>query len=333
MKKIHINAVGGGYDIIMEKGAAKKADEYCNLNCKVLIITDDGVPKEYAEDVANKSKEPVIVTLAQGEGAKSIENFTKLLAVMLENGFTRNDCVVAVGGGVIGDLAGFVAASYMRGVAFYNIPTTTLSQVDSSIGGKVAIDFNGVKNVVGAFYMPKAVIIDIEVLKTQTERQFVNGFAEAIKAGLIYDENLFEIFEKGNAYDEIEKVILLSLNVKKQVVEQDEKETGIRKILNFGHTLGHGVESAVGLGELLHGECVGIGMLLITDNEEIKNRIKSTLIKYSLPTTANYDKEKAYEAVCHDKKANGENTTVIKVNKIGSAVEQIVKTKSLKDLL
>ena len=156
----------GSYDITIERGVLKKAGQLLNLERKVLIVTDSGVPEEYSKAVAAQCKTPYIATVPEGEESKSLEIFEKLCAAMLEHGFTRSDCVVAVGGGVCGDLAGFAAASYMRGIDFYNIPTTVLSQVDSSVGGKTAVYFGGVKNIIGAFYQPKAVLIDPETLKT-----------------------------------------------------------------------------------------------------------------------------------------------------------------------
>ena len=156
------------YAVTIERGALSRAGSYMNLNRKVLVVTDSGVPAQYAQTVAACCATPVIVTIAQGEESKNIRNFEALCRAMLQNGFTRTDCVVAVGGGVVGDLAGFAAASFMRGIDFYNIPTTVLSQVDSSIGGKVAIDLDGIKNCVGAFHQPKAVLIDPEVLRMIT---------------------------------------------------------------------------------------------------------------------------------------------------------------------
>ena len=159
------------YDIVLEPGAIKKAGELLNLNRRVLVVTDSGVPAQYAETVAAQCSEAAIVTIPQGEQSKCFDELRHLLSEMLDKSFTRVDCVVAVGGGVVGDLSGFAASCYMRGVDFYNIPTTLLSQVDSSIGGKTAIDFGGVKNIVGAFYQPKKVIIDPEVLETLSRRQ------------------------------------------------------------------------------------------------------------------------------------------------------------------
>ena len=198
----------GGYNIYLERGALKKAGEYLNLSRRALIVTDSGVPKEYAETVAAQCKEPYIVTLPEGEKTKCFESFKNLLSKAVEYGFTRSDCVIAVGGGVMGDLAGFAAASFMRGIDFYNIPTTVLSQVDSSIGGKVAIDFEGYKNIVGAFYPPKAVIIDSNTLKTLPERQISNGLAESVKMSLTSDKELFELFEKGDIKENIDTLFM-----------------------------------------------------------------------------------------------------------------------------
>ena len=187
---IPVKTSTGEYNIVLKRGAIKELSEHLNLDRKVLVVTDSGVPQEYSKTVAEQCKTPFIVTIEQGEKSKNFDNFRMLLSKMVEYGFTRSDCVVAVGGGVVGDMAGFVAASFMRGVDFYNIPTTVLSQVDSSIGGKVAIDFEGYKNIVGAFYPPKAVIIDSDTLKTLDSRQISNGLAESVKISLI--KNCFQ---------------------------------------------------------------------------------------------------------------------------------------------
>ena len=195
---IHLDLKENGYDIVVERGILSKAGEHINLNRRVLVVTDSGVPSVYAETVAEQCTNPVICTVEQGEASKSLEIFGRLLSTMLENDFSRKDCVVAVGGGVVGDLSGFVASAYMRGVDFYNIPTTLLSQIDSSIGGKTAINFGGIKNIVGAFYQPKKVLIDPELLITLPGRQISNGLAEAVKMALTSDKELFDIFESKN---------------------------------------------------------------------------------------------------------------------------------------
>ena len=269
------------YDIIIERGALKQANSFLKLNRRVLIVTDSGVPTEYAQTIASLSQEPTIVTVPQGEDSKSLSTYEALLKTMLEKNFTRKDCVVAVGGGVVGDLAGFTAASYMRGVDFYNIPTTLLSQVDSSIGGKTAVNFCGIKNIVGAFYQPKRVLIDPDVLKTLPKRQLSNGLSEALKMSLTFDPELFRIFEEESAEDMIDTVITRSLMIKKGVVEQDEKEAGLRRVLNFGHTIGHGIESSEGMSERYHGECVALGMIPMC-GEKIRPRVIAVLKKCML---------------------------------------------------
>lgn len=314
---IRMNLGEDSYDIVVERGILARADKYLNLNRRVLIVTDSGVPAEYAETVLRQCKNGIICTVAQGEASKSIDVFGRLLQTMLDNGFSRKDCVVAVGGGVVGDLSGFAASAYMRGIDFYNIPTTLLSQIDSSIGGKTAINFGGVKNIVGAFYQPKKVLIDAELLKTLPKRQISNGLAEAIKMALTSDRELFDIFESKDIEGNLDEIIIRSLNIKKNVVEQDEKESGLRKILNFGHTIGHGIESSEGMSELYHGECVALGMIPMC-SEDIRPRLINVLKKCELYRKLEYDWEKIAEAAFHDKKADGDTVSVTIVNEVGS---------------
>jgi 3-dehydroquinate synthase len=204
----------------------------------------------------------------------------------------------------------------MRGIDFYNIPTTLLSQIDSSIGGKTAINFGGMKNIVGAFYQPKKVLIDPELLKTLPKRQISNGLAEAVKMALTSDKELFDIFENKDIEQNIDEIIVRSLNIKKSVVEQDEKEAGIRKILNFGHTLGHGIESSSGMSELYHGECVALGMLPMC-SDKIRLRVINVLKKCDLYRKIDYNWDKITDAAFHDKKADGDSVSIVKVSDIG----------------
>ncbi len=307
----------GDYNIIIERGSINCLSKYCNTEKKALIVTDNGVPFEYAQAVSRQFENNVIKIIPQGEKSKSFDTYKELLEVLSENSFSRNDCIVAVGGGVVGDLSGFTAATYMRGIDFYNIPTTLLSQVDSSIGGKTAIDFGGYKNTVGAFYQPKAVIIDPNVLKTLPERQFNNGLCESIKMAATSDKELFEMIEKNNAEDIIDTVIERSLRIKKAVVEEDEKELGLRKVLNFGHTAGHAIETTTGLSELLHGECVSLGMLAFS-SENVRDRLIEVLTKHNLPVRLTFSPDKILYALRHDKKAKGDGVNAVFVNEIGS---------------
>lgn len=328
---IHLDLKERGYDIHLKRGILHTAADILSLQRKVLIVTDNGVPSEYSKIIAKQCKTPVIVTVKQGEDSKSLTTLNELYKVMLENGFTRKDCVVAVGGGVVGDLSGFAAATFMRGIDFYNIPTTVLSQVDSSIGGKVAVNFEGVKNIIGTFYQPKAVIIDPDVLKTLPARQISNGLAEAVKMGLTSDKTLFEMFENDDYLDNIDVIIEKSLRVKKYVVEQDEKETGLRKILNFGHTIGHAFES-LNFGKLYHGECVALGMLYMC-SECVKARLLPVLKRLNLPTEIDFNKAEALGIIKHDKKAESDCISAIFVEEIGNFDIKQVKPEDLIDLL
>ena len=309
---IPVKTAMGGYDIYLERGAIKRAGEYFNLNRKVLIVTDSGVPQEYAETVASQCKDAVIYRFEQGEASKNFDTYKEILERLVTGGFTRTDCVVAVGGGVVGDMAGFAAASFMRGVDFYNIPTTVLSQVDSSVGGKTAIDFGGYKNIIGAFHQPKGVIIDSDTLKTLPSRQISNGLAESVKMSLTHDTELFAMFESENL--DIDTVIERSIKIKRSVVEADEKESGLRKVLNFGHTVGHAIESNTP--SLYHGECVALGMLPMCSGS-VRERLIKVLKKLNLPIAVECDAQKIIDTMSHDKKMAGDTISVIFVENVG----------------
>ena len=311
---IHMDLGRDSYDILIERDILAKAGQHLNLNRRVLVVTDTGVPEIYAKTLAGQCKKSVICTVEMGENSKSLTVFGHLLQTMLEHDFSRKDCVVAVGGGVVGDLSGFAASSYMRGIDFYNIPTTLLSQIDSSIGGKTAINLGGVKNIVGSFYQPKKVLVDPDLLKTLPPRQIANGMAEAIKMSLTSDKELFELFETQDIESSLEEIILRSLSIKKAVVEQDEKEAGLRKILNFGHTVGHGIEST---SELYHGEAVALGMLPMC-SETLRPRVIKVLKKCNLYRELQYDWDRITQAAFHDKKADGSSVTVTLVQEPGA---------------
>ena len=313
---IPVNADNGCYDIVLERGSLKKAGQLLELDRRVLVVTDEGVPPEYAGCVASQCREAIVVTVPRGEGSKSFEQLERLLSAMLEASFTRGDCVVAVGGGVVGDLSGFAASCYMRGIDFYNIPTTLLAQVDSSVGGKTAVNFGGVKNIVGAFYQPKKVIIDPETLKTLERRQLMAGLAEAIKMAATSSAELFEIIEKSEDLDaDLPEIIRRSLCIKRDVVEQDPKENGLRRILNFGHTVGHAVEG-FNKGKLLHGECVALGMPPMCSGEALE-RMTKVLKKYGLPTEIEQSADELMPYLKHDKKMTADLVKVVLVDKIG----------------
>ena len=307
------------YDITVSRGAIKHASELFALDRRVLVVTDDGVPAQYSKAIADAAGEPHILTIRHGEASKCPERYLEILKFMLACGFDRHDCVVAVGGGVVGDLAGFAAATYMRGIDLYNVPTTLLSQVDSSVGGKTAIDFLGYKNVVGAFWQPKGVIVDPDVLESLDARQFACGMSEIIKMFATSDGKMFGRLEDKTQCIPVEEIITAALRIKMNAVEQDEHEAGLRRVLNFGHTIGHAIES-ISADEpypLLHGECVALGMLAITEGE-VRRRLMHLLHRYDLPTAFRCDESRFREVLLHDKKAQSGDITVVLVDEIGS---------------
>lgn len=328
---IPVNSDTFSYDIVIGYDILKDAKELLDLNRKVLVVTDTGVPKKYAETIMSLSKIPVLVTIPEGESSKNISEFSHILSVMLKSGFSRGDCVIAVGGGVVGDISGFAASCYMRGIDFYNIPTTLLSQVDSSIGGKTAIDFDGVKNAVGAFYQPKKVIIDTAVLDTLDFRELCAGLAEAIKMAATSDEKLFSLIENSkNLKDDLPQIIEGAIKIKKSVVEQDPKENGLRRVLNFGHTIGHAIEASKN-GQLLHGECVALGMLPFC-SEKVKPRILKVLEKYSLPTRIDKN-DSLISYIKHDKKQTKDGIITVFVDEIGSFEFREMTEDEIMDLI
>ena len=330
------------YEICLERGCLARAGELLNLRRRVFIVTDDGVPPVYAETVAAQAAEAVVECLPQGEESKNFDSFRRLLRGMLAFGMGRGDCAVAVGGGVVGDLTGFAAACFMRGIDFYNIPTTVLSQVDSSIGGKTAIDLDGIKNAVGAFHQPRGVLADPETLCTLPRRQVSNGLAEAVKMALCFDaegfrrfeeldsDSLFASLEARQPDPVLERIISDALRTKKRVVEEDVKEQGLRRVLNFGHTLGHGIESLCAENGLLHGECVALGMLPMC-SAPVRGRLLPVLEKLGLPTSCNADPHRVMEAVLHDKKQFGGRIRTILVDEPGSFTEAVLSPEELRN--
>lgn len=331
MSTVHINLGENSYDVIVEGGVFQRAEKELNLNRRVLIVSDSGVPTEYAQALAAKCKTPVIKVFPDGEDHKNLATMEMLFHAMLDNGFTRKDCVVAVGGGVVGDLAGFTASAYMRGIDFYNIPTTVLSSVDSSVGGKTAVNFGNVKNSIGAFWQPKKVLIDVDLLKTLPQRQISNGLSEALKMSMTFDKELFDLFKNGNPFENIEEIIYRSVQLKADVVEKDEKEAGLRKVLNFGHTIAHGVE-ILSEGALYHGECVAMGMICMCA-PEVKAQLIPILEKLSLPIKTTFDDDKVCEAIGHDKKAAGATISTIYVPEIGKFEMRDLTVAQIRKLL
>ena len=330
---IKVKAKSHSYKVVVEKNCLKDAKKYFNLDRKVLVVTDSNIPVEYIKTIRRQCKSSYVYTFLAGEESKNFNVYQEIIAELFKNEFSRKDCIVAIGGGVTGDMAGFAAATYMRGIDFYNVPTSLLAMVDSSIGGKTAIDLKGYKNIIGAFYPPMGVLIDPEVLISLPIRHVYNGLAEVIKMAATFDASLFKYLEDNveDIFDKIDEVIYRSLLLKKDVVEKDEKEAGLRQVLNFGHTIGHAIET-YSKGDLLHGECVAIGMLYVTD-KKIRTRLQRLLDIYCLPTSFIGDEHRLIDIIKHDKKANDDKVNVVLVKEIGTFDIVSMTFKELEALL
>lgn len=339
MKKLLVNLGDNSYNIEIEKGLIKnvgnKIKELFNCN-KVFILTDKNVDKYYG-DIVEKSLEEAgfetsKYTIIPGEESKSFHSLLPIYNKLLDFRLTRKDLIITLGGGVVGDLGGFIASTFLRGVPFVQIPTSLLSQVDSSVGGKVGVDLERGKNLVGSFYQPKLVLIDPYVLNTLEEKFFKDGMGEVIKYGFIKDFELYKLLNSLNSREEvmenIEHIIYTCCNIKREIVERDEKDLGERMILNFGHTLGHAIEKKYGFKEFTHGEAVGIGMYLITKLSEEKGlvlnnyseSVKEILVRHGLPFNIDLgDKDEIIETISLDKKNMGSVLKVVIMKEIGNA--------------
>lgn len=307
------------------------------------VVTNETVAPLYADRVV-KTLESLgqkvrLVVLPDGEVYKTWETLQKIFDALLESGADRKSTLVALGGGVIGDMTGFAAACYMRGIRFIQVPTTLLSQVDSSVGGKTGINHPLGKNMVGAFYQPQAVIADLDTLQTLPPKELAAGLAEVIKHGAIADANFFQWLEANidslNACDPkaMEHAVLRSCEIKSDVVAQDEKEGGVRATLNFGHTFGHAIEAGMGYGEWLHGEAVGCGMVMAADlsvrvgqlSADEAKRLKQLVAALKLPTVPpRLGQERYMDLMSVDKKAEGGEVRYILLNGIGRSTIQVV---------
>lgn len=327
---VHIELGPSSYDVIIERGSIRRASELLDLNRRVLIVTDDGVPSQYAETVAAQCRNARIVTVPQGEASKSPSSLRLVLEQMAAFSMTRSDCVVSVGGGMTGDLAGMAASLYMRGVDFCNIPTTLLSQVDSSVGGKTAINFCGIKNIVGTYYQPKRVLIDPALLTALSRRHITAGLAEVLKMAVTLDADFFLFLEQNDPFAHLDEIIRRCVALKTQVVEADERERGLRRVLNFGHTIGHAIESVHP--ELLHGECVALGMLPMC-SDAVRERLSAIFVRLGLPTDCELDDNVIQSSMEHDKKRTGMCILAIEVPEIGQYSIRPVTPAELADRL
>lgn len=329
MKIINIPIKDDSYNVYIKRELLFDISSYIDVNRQIVIITDDFIPKIYLNTITSQIDNPTIFEVPQGENSKSMEIVYSIIEDMITSKITRKCLIIALGGGVVGDLAGFIASIYMRGVDFIQIPTTLLSQIDSSIGGKVGINSTSMKNAIGSFYQPKMVLIDPNTLKTLAPREYNNGIAEMIKYGLIADKSLFKSLLEEDIYINIEKYIEKCINIKKDLVIKDVFDKGERQLLNFGHTIGHAIEKYSKY-ELLHGESISIGMALISKNYDYYEDLIRILKKYSLPTHYEYDIEELYEYIKTDKKASQNTLNIILVEELGRSIIKSINIEEIK---
>lgn len=343
------------YDIVIERDFSKLAGEVSKLGIKgrkLCVVTDSNVGKLYADEVKTELEKTgnavFVYTFEAGEQSKNLDTVEDVYEYLIVNKFDRKDMIVALGGGVVGDLSGFTAATYLRGIDFIQVPTSLLAQVDSSIGGKTGVDFRAYKNMVGAFHQPRLVYMNLSVLGSLSERLFNSGFGEIIKHGFIKDKEYYtwlkdnSEFIKAHDYDALEKMIAVSCNIKRNVVELDPTEKGDRALLNFGHTLGHAIEKLKNF-ELYHGECVVLGMVaaldisrkrnLITD-AEYEDAIK-TFKAYNFPVTVDgISVEDVIKVSKNDKKMDAGKIKFILLDRIGNAyIDKTVTDDEMRDAL
>lgn len=329
------------YDIVFAQSFDGLWEELSELGCqekRLCIVTDSRVDEFYGEEVlgllSGKCVKAVKYVFPQGEASKTLDTVKEVYKFLIQEGFDRSDMLIALGGGVTGDLTGYTAATYLRGIDFIQLPTTLLAQCDSSIGGKTGVDFDGYKNMVGAFKMPRLVYMNLAVLKTLEDRQFFSGFAEVMKHGIIKDaifyewliEKMYEICERD--LDTLEEMVMRSCGVKKLVVEKDPGEQGDRALLNLGHTIGHAIEKAKGF-ELYHGECVALGTVAaayISWKKEMLSmeeyyEIRDMFVPFYLPITVEgIEPEEILRLTKSDKKMKAGKIRFILLKKIGKAV-------------
>ncbi len=344
MRKITVNA-SRVYDIIIDKGILDRAGELAltvKKPCRAAILSDSNVAPLYAERLEASLKKagftPITFVIPAGEESKCAEYYLAFLSFLAQNKLTRSDCLFALGGGVVGDLCGFSAATYLRGIEFIQIPTTLLAMVDSSVGGKTAIDIPEGKNLVGSFYQPSLVICDYETLSTLPENVFSDGCAEVIKYGIINDKPLFEKL-KNPIMPQIEDIIENCVRDKRDVVDADERDTGVRQLLNLGHTAAHSVEILSSF-EISHGSAVAIGTVLIT-RAAVKmglcsscdlSDIEAMLSSYGLPIECPYSAKALSDIALSDKKRDGGSITLIMPYGIGDSRLYKVQVETLEEI-
>jgi 3-dehydroquinate synthase len=339
--------VNKGYDVIIENGILPNCGKIVKEtagDCRIAVIADSNVANLYLKTVLSSLAEEKLQTehyiFDAGEKSKTISTLADILEFLADKKLSRSDTVIALGGGVTGDIAGFAASVYLRGVKFIQIPTTLLSAVDSSVGGKTAVDLNAGKNLAGTFKQPDAVICDPKTLSTLSEKEFSNGLAEAIKYGVLFSEELFEYFENDRLEDNLDEIIEKCVAFKGKIIEKDEFDTGERKLLNLGHTIGHAIEKCSNY-TISHGFAVASGMAMAARAGEkmgitqagTAEAIEKALEKYSLPTDTSFDPCSLASCALSDKKRAGETITAVIPERIGKCRLHGISVGELEDFI
>jgi 3-dehydroquinate synthase len=346
MKTVEVST-GNKYNIVIGDGLLKDSGRMIRevTSAKTAaIVTDSVVDPLYSDTVRNSLEangfETVKLVFPNGEKSKNINTYSDMLEFMAENRLTRSDCIVALGGGVVGDIAGFCAATYLRGISFVQIPTTLLACVDSSVGGKTAIDLKAGKNLAGAFYQPKLVICDYSTLSTLSDEIFADGMAETIKYGALFDGDFLNFLNENNARDNLEYIIEKCVTFKRDVVNVDETDRGVRGLLNFGHTIGHAIEKCSDFA-VPHGSAVAIGMVLMSrgayksgiTKADITEFLVSLLKKYKLPVSTDFSADELFCITLSDKKRSGDDITLVIPSEFGKCEFYKTQINSLKDII
>ena len=344
-KHIHIR-VGSGYEVLIGTGLLEKSgqlirDVLGQRNC--MVVSESNVAPLYLQTVLDSCAEAGLkaesYVFPAGEENKTLATFGSILNAMAEAHLTRKDFVIALGGGVCGDISGFAAGCYMRGIPFVQIPTTVLAMVDSSVGGKCAVDLPLGKNLAGVFHQPSLVICDFNTLSTLPDPVFADGCAEAIKTGILDGRELYKLLQEGIGNGNLSQIISHCIRYKGDVVERDEKEQSERKLLNLGHTAGHAIEKCSGY-TMSHGRAVAIGTAMITraadklawTTEPLSEEIEDLLLRYNLPITTDFEPEQLLEAALSDKKRSGKLTTIIMPETIGHCTMREVTGEQLLEI-
>lgn len=315
------------YDIYLKKGLLNNLETYIDPLEKMIVFVDNKIDKQKINNIFKLYLNIKIIYINTSESIKNIDIYTKMINDCLEFKLDRHQHIIGIGGGLLLDLVGFVSSTYLRGVNYISIPSTTLSQIDSCLGNKVGINHNGIKNMIGSFYSPKMVLVDVEMLETLDSNHYKYGIIEGLKVGLLKDSKIIDLIEE-DIYLNIEEIIYRSLLIKKDVVTADLYEKNIRKILNFGHTIGHGIEASY-MDELYHGQCVGMGMLYMIKDESLRNRVIKIYQKLNINYQIDFKIEDVLKYIEYDKKRIDNMIEIIVLNKLN---EYEVKKISLKEI-